>query len=54
MRLIYHGPHVAAFMPICARYSYEVWVAPHRPAASFAALTADERRDFARALKTVC
>lgn len=51
-RMIYAGPEVAAFMPICARYSYEVWVAPRRPAGSFAALTAAERRDFARALKT--
>ncbi len=53
VRLLYDGPGAAAFMPICARYSYEVWVAPKRPAASFAALTASERRDFARALKTV-
>jgi UDPglucose--hexose-1-phosphate uridylyltransferase len=52
-RMLYQGPHAAAFMPICARYSYEVWVAPHRGAASFAALTPDECRDFARALKTV-
>jgi UDPglucose--hexose-1-phosphate uridylyltransferase len=52
-RIIYGGPHAAAFMPICARYSYEVWIAPHRPAPSFATLTPDERRDFARALKTV-
>jgi len=53
VRLLYRGPHATAFMPICARYSYEVWVAPQRPAPSFAALTGDERRDFARALKTV-
>jgi UDPglucose--hexose-1-phosphate uridylyltransferase len=52
-RLVYSGPEVVAFMPICARYSYEVWVAPVRPAASFAALTRPERRDFARAIKTV-
>jgi UDPglucose--hexose-1-phosphate uridylyltransferase len=52
-RMIYAGRHVAAFMPICARYSYEMWIAPYRPAPSFAALTKDERRDFARALKTV-
>ena len=52
-RLIYEGPSVAAFIPICARYSYEVWIAPRRRAGSFAALTTDERRDFARALKTV-
>lgn len=52
-RMLYTGAHVAAFMPICARYSYEVWIAPRRPAPSFAALTREERRDFARALKTV-
>ena len=53
VRMLYDGPTAAAFMPVCARYSYEVWVAPKRPAESFAALTAAERRDFARALKTV-
>ena len=52
-RLIYRGPYVVAFMPVFARYSYEVWVAPRRGAASCAALTREERRDFARALKTV-
>ncbi len=40
-------------MPVCARYSYEVWVAPRRAVPSFAALTPAERLDFARALKTV-
>ena len=53
LRVVYRGAHVAAFMPICARYSYEVWIAPLRAAPSFAALTRDERKDFARALKTV-
>jgi UDPglucose--hexose-1-phosphate uridylyltransferase len=53
VRMIYDGPLVAAFMPIFARYSYEVWIAPHRAVASFAALAADERIDLARALKTV-
>ncbi len=52
-RLLYHGPHVAAFIPICARYAYEVWIAPHRGAPSMAAMSAEERGDFARALKTV-
>lgn len=52
-RLLYRGSHVLAFMPVCARYSYEVWIAPERPAGSFAALTPEERRDFARALKTI-
>jgi UDPglucose--hexose-1-phosphate uridylyltransferase len=53
VRMLYTGPHVSAFMPVFARYSYEVWVAPSRPAVSLAALTGEERRDFARALKTV-
>ena len=52
-RMIYADAAAVAFMPICARYSYEVWVAPVRPAASLAALTAEERRGIARALKTV-
>jgi UDPglucose--hexose-1-phosphate uridylyltransferase len=52
-RMLYEGERAVAFMPVCARYSYEVWVAPRRPAASFADLDAGERRDFARALKTV-
>jgi UDPglucose--hexose-1-phosphate uridylyltransferase len=53
IRLVYRGTEVSAFMPVCARYSYEVWIAPHRRAASFTQLTRTERRDFARALKTV-
>jgi galactose-1-phosphate uridylyltransferase len=44
---------MAAFIPVCARYSYEVWVAPYRAVPSFAALAAEERLDFAAALKTV-
>jgi UDPglucose--hexose-1-phosphate uridylyltransferase len=52
-RMVYDGPEVAAFVPVCARYPYEVWIAPKRAAPSFAALTPPERRDFARALKTV-
>ena len=52
-RVIYRGEHVLALVPVCARYPYEVWIAPKRPAASVAALTAPERTDFARALKTV-
>jgi UDPglucose--hexose-1-phosphate uridylyltransferase len=53
VRMLYEGPAVAAFLPVCARYSYEVWVAPKRAVPSMAALAPDERRDFARALKTV-
>lgn len=53
VRLIYQGPYVAAFMPVCARYPYEVWLAPYRSAPSLVALTTAERTDFAIALKTV-
>jgi UDPglucose--hexose-1-phosphate uridylyltransferase len=52
-RLLYTTDQAVAFMPVCARYSYEVWVAPRRPAPSVADLDATERREFARALKTV-
>jgi UDPglucose--hexose-1-phosphate uridylyltransferase len=52
-RMLYRGPHVAAFMPMFARYSYEVWVAPQRPAPTLSALTPVERADLAAALKTV-
>lgn len=37
-RMIYRGEHAVAFVPVCARYPYEVWVAPIRPAATFANL----------------
>lgn len=52
-RMIYTGPSAVAFMPVCARYSYEVWVAPRRPVPLLSVLSADERHDLARALKTV-
>jgi UDPglucose--hexose-1-phosphate uridylyltransferase len=52
-RFLYTGDHALALVPVCARYPYEVWIAPRRPAASVADLSGDERRDFARALKTV-
>ncbi len=53
LRLVYDGPHAVAFVPICARYPYETWIAPKRPAPSLAALTPAERRDVALALKTI-
>jgi UDPglucose--hexose-1-phosphate uridylyltransferase len=52
-RVLYAGPHAAAFVPTFARYAYEVWIAPIRAAQSFAHLTPDEVTDYARALKTV-
>ena len=52
-RVLYRGEHAVALVPVCARYPYEVWVAPLRPAPSLPDLTPQERLDFARALKTV-
>jgi UDPglucose--hexose-1-phosphate uridylyltransferase len=51
--LLYRGEHAAAFVPACARYPYEVWVAPVEPVAGFTQLRPDQRLDLARALKTV-
>jgi UDPglucose--hexose-1-phosphate uridylyltransferase len=52
-RMLYEGPHAVAFVPVCARYPYEVWVAPIRAAETFAHLSDEVRVDLARALKTV-
>lgn len=52
-RVLYRGDHVAAFIPVFARYSYEVWIATRRAAPSIAAFADEERADFVRALKTV-
>ncbi|MEO5661115.1 MAG: galactose-1-phosphate uridylyltransferase, partial [Polaromonas sp.] len=52
-RMIYEGAHAVAFVPVCARYPYEVWVAPIKAVESFAQLGIAERADLARALKTV-
>jgi UDPglucose--hexose-1-phosphate uridylyltransferase len=52
-RMLYEGEQAVAFVPACARYPYEAWVAPRRAAGSLYELTPPERLDFARALKTV-
>lgn len=52
-RIVYRGEHALAFVPACARYPYEVWVAPIAPVATFADLDDAQRADLARALKTV-
>ena len=52
-RVVYAGPQTAAFVPVCARYPYEVWIATRQPLGSVADLDAEGRADFARALKTV-
>jgi UDPglucose--hexose-1-phosphate uridylyltransferase len=52
-RLLYVSDVAVAVLPVCARYSYEVWVAPRRAVQSVADLSTDERLQLARALKTV-
>ena len=34
-RIIYRGEHAVAIVPACARYPYEVWVAPIKAVANF-------------------
>ena len=52
-RVVAREKSAAAFVPVCARYPYEVWALPARPVPSLAGLERGERRDFARTLKTV-
>ena len=52
-RLLYEGPEAVAFVPVCARYSYEVWIAPRAPVARLDGLNEAQRSDMARATKTV-
>lgn len=52
-RIIYRGEHAVAFIPACARYPYEVWVAPIKATSTFSALDDAQRADLAKALKTV-
>jgi UDPglucose--hexose-1-phosphate uridylyltransferase len=51
-RLVHANATAVAFVPACARYPYELWVAPRRAAATLSELAAHERADLARALKT--
>ena len=48
-RIIYRGEHAVAFVPACARYPYEVWVAPLKAVASFVDLNDAQLIDLARA-----
>jgi UDPglucose--hexose-1-phosphate uridylyltransferase len=52
-RIIYRDREAIAFVPACARYPYEVWVAPIEPIATFSDLTSSQRLGLAKALKTV-
>lgn len=52
-RILYRDEWAIAFVPVCARYPYEVWIAPIQPVPTFQALTPEPRMSLARALKTV-
>jgi UDPglucose--hexose-1-phosphate uridylyltransferase len=47
------GPDVKAFVPTCARYPYETWVAPVRSVPYLHELSESEFQQLAKALKTV-
>jgi UDPglucose--hexose-1-phosphate uridylyltransferase len=52
-RILYCDEWAIAFVPVCARYPYEVWIAPIQPVANFEDLTHEQRSGLAKALKTV-
>ena len=52
-RIVHASDEVVAFVPVCARYAYELWIAPRRAFASLAELDDRSRAAFARALKVV-
>nr|WP_290225997.1 galactose-1-phosphate uridylyltransferase [Trichocoleus desertorum] len=52
-RVLYRDDWAIAFVPICARYPYEVWVAPIQPVPTLGELAPEQRRSLAKALKTV-
>jgi UDPglucose--hexose-1-phosphate uridylyltransferase len=50
-RILHVDAEAIAFVPACARYAYEIWVAPRRATERFDALAPRQIRGFARALK---
>jgi UDPglucose--hexose-1-phosphate uridylyltransferase len=51
VRTLYSGEHAVAWVPACARWAYEIWIAPRRQVASLAQLDDAVRHDLARALQ---
>jgi UDPglucose--hexose-1-phosphate uridylyltransferase len=49
-RLVQVEDTAVAWVPVFARYAYELWIAPRRVVPSLDQLRDEERRDFARAL----
>ncbi|MBD2088673.1 galactose-1-phosphate uridylyltransferase [Microcoleus sp. FACHB-1515] len=52
-RILYRDEWSIAFVPVCARYPYEVWLAPIQPLTGFSDLLPEQRNSLATALKTV-
>jgi UDPglucose--hexose-1-phosphate uridylyltransferase len=52
-RVVVELDHVMAIVPFAARTPFETWLLPRRHLAGFEHVTALERRDLARALKTI-
>lgn len=52
-RVLVETEHAIAFIPVCARYPYETWIAPKRRAAYLYDLSKEELNDLALVLKTV-
>ncbi len=51
LRTLYVSEHSIAVVPVCARWAYEIWVAPRRAVATLDQLGDDERFDLSRALQ---
>jgi len=52
-RVLFHEAGVVAFVPVFARYPYEVWIAPREPVPGLPDLDPGLRAAFARALRTI-
>ncbi|HUQ04112.1 MAG TPA: galactose-1-phosphate uridylyltransferase [Kofleriaceae bacterium] len=50
-RLLHDGTHAVSFVPTCARYPFEIWIAPRRRAARLDHLEPAERHGLAHALR---
>lgn len=51
IRTLHVNDHAITWLPVCARWAYELWVAPRRSVPTLAGLTPLERTEFARALQ---
>jgi UDPglucose--hexose-1-phosphate uridylyltransferase len=51
-RVTFESEHAIAFIPVCARYPYETWVAPKRDVSYLHELSPVEMKDLALVLKT--